>query len=100
MAKIDQFIVPGDLDLDRVTLTIVPGSHFFLGAYTYQVSSRWENGKGVKIPGRTPYAGMEHLYICVAADKNYSNYDFFQTPTPTMILGDPWGLLQKWNSPQ
>ena len=53
MAKIDQFIVPGDLDLDRVTLTIVPGSHFFLGAYTYQVSSRWENGKGVKIPGHT-----------------------------------------------
>jgi hypothetical protein len=53
MAKIDQFIVPGDLDLDRVTLTIVPGSHFFLGAYTYQVSSRWENGKGVKIPEHT-----------------------------------------------
>ena len=75
MAKIDQFIVPGDLDLDRVTLTIVPGSHFFLGAYTYQVSSRSENGKGVKIPGHTDavrrtYAGMEHLYICVAADKN------------------------------
>ena len=87
MAKIDQFIVPGDLDLDRVTLTIVPGSHFFLGAYTYQVSSRSENGKGVKIPGhtdavrRTPawsisYAGMEHLYICVAADKNELLYDF------------------------
>ena len=53
MAKIDQFIVPGDLDLDRVTLTIVPGSHFFLGAYTYQVSSRWENGKGVKITEHT-----------------------------------------------
>ena len=75
MAKIDQFIVPGDLDLDRVTLTIVPGSHFFLGAYTYQVSSSSENGKGVKIPEhtdavRTPYTGMEHLYICVAADKN------------------------------
>ena len=53
MAKIDQFIAPGDLDLDRVTLTLVPGSHFFLGAYTYQVSSRYENGKGVKIPGHT-----------------------------------------------
>ena len=53
MAKIDQFIVPGDLDLDRVTLTLVPGSHFFLGAYTYQVSSSSENGKGVKIPGHT-----------------------------------------------
>ena len=53
MAKIDQFIVPGDLDLDRVTLTIVPGSHFFLGVYTYQVSLRWENGKGVKIPEHT-----------------------------------------------
>ena len=73
MAKIDQCIVPGDLDLDPVTLTLVPGLHFFLGAYTYQVSSSSENGKGVKIPGhtdvrRTPY-GMEHLYICVAADK-------------------------------
>ena len=51
MAKIDQFIVPGDLD--RVTLTLVPGRHFFLGAYTYQVSSSSENGKGVKIPGHT-----------------------------------------------
>ena len=60
---------PGDLNLDLVTLAIVLGSHFFLGAYTYQVSSRSENGKGVKIPGHTPYA-MEHLYICVAADKN------------------------------
>ena len=49
MAKIDQFMTPGDLDLDGVTLTIVPGSHFFLGAYTYQVSSRSENGKGVKM---------------------------------------------------
>ena len=53
MAKIDQFITPGDLDLDRVTLTIVPGRHFFLGAYSYQVSSRWENGKGVKISEHT-----------------------------------------------
>ena len=74
MAKIDQFIAPGDLDLDGVTLTLVPGSHFFLGAYTYQVSSRYENGKGVKNPGHTDavrtYAGMEHLYICVAAEKN------------------------------
>ena len=73
MAKIDQFMTPGDLD--RVTLTIVPGRQFFLGAYTYQVSSRWENGKGVKIPEHTDavrtYAGMEHLYICVAADKNH-----------------------------
>ena len=49
MAKIDQFMTPGDLDLDGVTLTIVPGSHFFLGAYTYQVSSRTEYGKGVKM---------------------------------------------------
>ena len=49
MAKIDQFMTPGDLDLDGVTLTIVPGRHFFLGAYTYQVSSRSENGKGVKM---------------------------------------------------
>ena len=53
MAKIDQFIAPGDLDLDQVTLTLVPGSHFFLGAYTYQVSSRYENGKGVKTLSRT-----------------------------------------------
>ena len=78
MAKIDQFMTPGDLDLDGVTLTIVPGSHFFLGAYTYQVSSRSENGKGVKIPEhtdvRTPYAGMEHLYICVAADKKHGRF--------------------------
>ena len=49
MAKIDQFMTPGDLDLDGVTLTIVPGSHFFLGAYTNQVSSRTEYGKGVKM---------------------------------------------------
>ena len=49
MAKIDHFMTPGDLDLDGVTLTIVPGSHFFLGAYTYQVSSRTEYGKGVKM---------------------------------------------------
>ena len=81
MAKIDQFIVPGDLDLDGVTLTIVPGRHFFLGAYTYQVSSRSENGKGVKMMEltdvykvlhlfvRKPY-GIEHLCICVAADKS------------------------------
>ena len=47
MAKIDQFIAPGDLDLDQVTLTLAPGWHFFLGAYTYQVSLRYENGKGV-----------------------------------------------------
>ena len=53
MAKIDQFIAPGDLDLGRVTLTLVPGRHFFLGAYTYQVSSRYENGKGVKTLWRT-----------------------------------------------
>ena len=59
MAKIDQFIVPGDLDLDRVTLTIVPGSHFFLGAYTYQVSSRTEYGKGVKMMELTDvYKGL------------------------------------------
>ena len=32
MAKIDKFIAPGDLDLDRATLTLVPGSQFFLGA--------------------------------------------------------------------
>ena len=53
MAKIDQFIAPGDLDLGGVTLTLVPGWHFFLGAYTYQVSSRYENGKGVKTLSRT-----------------------------------------------
>ena len=58
MAKIDQFIAPGDLDLGRVTLTLVPGSHFFLGAYTYQVSSRYENGKGVKIPEHTDAVRM------------------------------------------
>ena len=49
MAKIDQFMTSGDLDLDGVTLTIVPGSQFFLDAYTYQVSPRYENGKGVKM---------------------------------------------------
>ena len=63
MAKIDQFIAPGDLDLDRVTLTIVPGSHFFLGAYTYQVSSRSENGKGVKIPGHTDAVRRHGAFI-------------------------------------
>ena len=49
MAKIDQFIAPGDLDLGRVTLTLVPGRHFFQDTYTYQVSSKSETGKGVKI---------------------------------------------------
>ena len=49
MAKIDQFIAPGDLDLGRVTLTMVPGRHFFQDTYTYHVSSKSENGKGVKI---------------------------------------------------
>ena len=48
MAKIDQFIAPGDLDLGRVTLTLVPGSHFFQDTYTYQVSSKSEKGKRVK----------------------------------------------------
>ena len=49
MAKIDNFMTSGDLDLDGVTLTIVPGRQFFLDAYTYQVSPRYENGKGVKM---------------------------------------------------
>ena len=73
MAKIDQFIAPGDLDLGRVTLTLVPGSHFFQDTYTCHVSSKSENGKGVKMLGhRTPAItpGMDHLYICEAADKN------------------------------
>ena len=79
MAKIDQFSAPGDLDLDRVTLTLVPGSHFFFGAYSYQVSSRYENEKGVKIPGHTDVRtyGMDHLYICVAADKNNKQKQHF-----------------------
>ena len=67
MAKIDQFIAPGDLDLGRVTLTLVPGSHFFQDTYTYQVSSKSENGKGVKIVEQSyarPPPGMDHLYIC------------------------------------
>ena len=29
VAKIDKFIAPGDLDLDRATLTLVPGRQFF-----------------------------------------------------------------------
>ena len=67
MAKIDQFIAPGDLDLGRVTLTMVPGRHFFQDTYTYHVSSKSENGKGVKIAEQTDSAqtpGMDHLYIC------------------------------------
>ena len=57
MAKIDQFIAPGDLDLGRVTLTLVPGRHFFQDTYTYHVSSKTENGKGVKmLEHRTPPA--------------------------------------------
>ena len=68
MAKIDQFIAPGDLDLGRVTLTLVPGRHFFQDTYTYQVSSKSENGKGVKIVEQShaarPPPGMDHLYIC------------------------------------
>ena len=66
MAKIDQFMTPGDLD--GVTLTIVPGRHFFLGAYTYQVLSRSENGKGVKMMEltdvrRTTYAVRHRAFI-------------------------------------
>ena len=60
MAKIDQFIAPGDLDLGRVTLTLVPGSHFFQDTYTYQVSSKSENGKGVKIVEQTDAAAARH----------------------------------------
>ena len=72
MAKIDQFIAPGDLDLGRVTLTLVPGSHFFQDTYTYQVSSKSENGKGVKIAEhRTPSRPAWTIYISAgAADKN------------------------------
>ena len=59
MAKIGQIKTPGDLDLDGVTLTIVPGSQFFLDAYTYQVSPRYENGKGVKMMELTDvYKGL------------------------------------------
>ena len=53
MAKIDQFIAPGDLDLGRVTLTLVPGRHFFQDTYTDHVSSKTENGKGVKMLGHS-----------------------------------------------
>ncbi len=67
MAKIGQIMTPGDLDLDGVTLTIVPGSQFFLDAYTYQVSLRYENGKGVKMVEltdvRTPYAVRHGPFI-------------------------------------
>ena len=65
MVKFDQFIAPGDLDLGRVTLTLVPGRHFFQDTYTYQVSSRTENGKVVKIAGITDadarHGGLIHL---------------------------------------
>ena len=70
MAKIDQFIAPGDLDLDRVTLTLVPGSHFFLGAYTYQVSSRYENGKGVKM--------MEHTDVRTYAVRRHAAFIYLR----------------------
>ena len=64
MAKIDQFIAPGDLDLGRVTLTLVPGRHFFQDTYTYHVSSKTENGKGVKMLGhRTPARPAWTIYI-------------------------------------
>ena len=73
MAKIDQFIAPGDLDLGRVTLTMVPGRHFFQDTYTYHVSSKSENGKVVKIAEhRTPPSRPAWtIYISAgAADKN------------------------------
>ena len=60
MAKIDQFIAPGDLDLGRVTLTMVPGRHFFQDTYTYHVSSQSENGKGVKIAEHRTPADARH----------------------------------------
>ena len=77
MAKIDQFIAPGDLDLGRVTLTLVPGSHFFQDTYTYQVSSKSENGKGVKIVEQSDAAARpaQTIYISArAADKNKGNF--------------------------
>ena len=49
IAKIDQFIAPGDLDLGGPTLRHMPGSYFFDGAYTGQVSRKSEYGKGVKM---------------------------------------------------
>ena len=70
MAKIDQFIAPGDLDLDQVTLTLVPGRHFFLGAYTYQVSSRYENGKGVKM--------MEHTDVRTYAVRRHAAFIYLR----------------------
>ena len=82
MAKIDQFITPGDLDLDRVTLTLVPGSHFFLGAYTYKVSSSSENGKGVKIPGHTDVRRTAWSIYISASPQIKS--DFFKTYKNTM----------------
>ena len=49
MVKFDQFIAPGDLDLGGPTLRHMPGSYFFGGAYTDQVSRKSEYGKGVKM---------------------------------------------------
>ena len=58
------------------TLRHMPGSYFFGGAYTDQVSRKSENGKGVKMLWLTPWTdgrtgGMVDLYICGAADKKY-----------------------------
>ena len=60
MAKIDQFIAAGDLDLGRVTLNMVPGRHFFQDTYTYHVSFKTENGKGVKMLGHRTPADARH----------------------------------------
>ena len=79
MAKIDQFIAPGDLDLGRVTLTMVPGRHLLQDTYTYHVSSKTENGKGVKMLGhRTPAARPAWtIYISAgAADKKIQSRVF------------------------
>ena len=83
MAKIDQFIAPGDLDLGRVTLTLVPGRHFFLGAYTYQVSSSSKNGKGVKIPGHTDVRRTPAWSIYISA-------------SPQIKTWPRWGDLGQW----
>ena len=54
MAKIDQFIPPGDLDLGGPTLRHMPGRYFYGGAYTDRVSRKSENDKGVKRLWLTP----------------------------------------------
>ena len=63
---------PSDLDISARTPLFLRCIHL----PSFVEIRKWEGGQNPVTDGRTPYAGMEHLYICVAADKNDINPHF------------------------